>query len=80
MRVCLGWSIDRDKVQRVCTPAYPDGKGGRGGVMPQHLSRWVEEQELALMGGEGGGGVLQHPIQSRGAQRGDIARKVSFLQ
>ena len=53
-----GRCIHGYEVQGVHTPADLDSQGGRGVVVPQHLSRGVEEQEQALVGGRGGAGVL----------------------
>ena len=53
-----GRCIHGHEVQGVHAPADLDSQGGRGGVVPQHLSRGVKEQELALVGGRGGAGVL----------------------
>ena len=53
-----GRCIHRHKVQGVHALADLDSQGGRGVVVPQHLSRGVEEQEQALVGGRGGAGVL----------------------
>ena len=75
-----GWHLDGDEVKRVSAPAELDSQGSGGGVMPQHLSCRVKEQELALMRGGGGAGVLQNPVRGRGAQRGDVTREMSLLQ